>query len=170
MQDIRGTIINITKNVSKTSGDLLKTTKLNLSLSTEESNLKNIYLEIGKKVHEIYQYGGNLGKFFDEKYAEIEACERRIIETREQISQIKGTRDCLKCGKTVDKTSEFCPKCGLRLEGAQQPEPESEPTPPPPEPAPPTMQQPPPTKTCRICKAENEPNSKFCLSCGRIID
>jgi|GEM_PF-4884785 len=41
MQDIKGTILNLTKNVTKTSGDLLKTTKLSLALSTEETNLKN---------------------------------------------------------------------------------------------------------------------------------
>ena len=65
MNDLRGTLANITKNVTKTSGDFLRTTKLSMSLSTEETNLKNLYMDIGKKVHEIYQYGGSLGKFFD---------------------------------------------------------------------------------------------------------
>jgi len=88
MQDIRGTLLNLTKNVTKTSGDLLKTTKLSMSLSAEETTLKNLHIEIGKKVHEIYQFGGTLGKFFDEKYLELEACERKMAELKEQIGQI----------------------------------------------------------------------------------
>ena len=210
MSDIRETIINITKNVTKTSSDLLKTTKLGINLSAEETSLKNLYIEIGKKVHEIYQYGGSLGKFFDEKYYELEACERKIAELKEEISQIKGTREC-KCGKMVDRTSEFCPKCGIRLTEAMSsvvPEthhvadyiapapvaPHIEPTthipasamfpassalPPHPEPIAPTMPpQPvttysveqPLTKTCRVCGVANEIVSKFCLSCGRILE
>ena len=118
MQDLRGTLFNITKNVTKTSGDLLKTTKLNLSLSNEEANLKNLYMEIGKKVHEIYLYGGSLGKFFDEKYKELSSLEMKISDIKEQIGVIKGTRECAKCGKPVERTAEFCPKCGHRQEFA----------------------------------------------------
>ncbi|MCL2841019.1 MAG: zinc ribbon domain-containing protein [Defluviitaleaceae bacterium] len=114
MSDFQSTIANIARNVTKTSGDLLKSTKLSMSLSSEEANLKNIHYEIGKKVHEIYQYGGSLGEFFDAKYYEIEECERKIADLKEQIGVIKGTRDCPKCGKKVERIAEFCPKCGLR--------------------------------------------------------
>ena len=185
MQDFRETIVNITKNVTKTSGDLLKTTKLGISLSSEETNLKNLYIEIGKKVHEIYQYGGSLGKFFDEKHAELEACERKISEYKEQISQIKGTRECGKCGKTVERTSEYCPKCGMRVSDALPPlETATIPSVPIPvsvhEPAPTSIPIPqtisapepiaPQTRTCRVCGVANQLNSKFCLSCGRILE
>jgi len=146
-------------------------------------------------VHEIYQYGGSLGKFFDEKYLEIEACERSMQELKEQIGQIKGTRECPKCKKTVDRIAEFCPKCGFRLEltateYTPPPIPQAQyheetaavPPPPIPEPLPvpeqfipevPSPIPPPPQekkKICRICNAENEISTKFCLSCGRILD
>ena len=197
MNDLRGTIASITKNVTKTSGDLLKTTKLNINLSNEESNLKNLYIEIGKKVHEIYLYGGSLGKFFDEKYRELDTCERKIAEIKEQIGVIKGTRECPKCGKSVERTAEFCQKCGTRQDisgiaapgaEAQQPIPMQEAyaapettlpipelPPPMPEPTPPMeatdVQAPAPAaRVCRICKSQNEPTTKFCLSCGRILD
>ncbi|MCL2362661.1 MAG: hypothetical protein FWC73_12720 [Defluviitaleaceae bacterium] len=182
MSDLRGTITNFTKNVTKTSGDLFKTTRLSMNVSSEQTNLKNLYLEIGKKVHEIYQYGGTLGKFFDDKYLELEACERKIAELKEQISQIKGVRECSKCGKSAERTAEFCPKCGIRF-GALTGEPED--TPPQPtqqQPADPvpapieiaaTQQESTPlikTKNCRVCGMENDISTKFCLSCGRIVD
>jgi len=189
MQDIKGTLLNLTKSVTKTSGDLLKSTKLSMNLSSEEGNLKGLYLEIGKKVHEIYQYGGSLGKFFDEKFLEIEACERKICELKEQISVIKGTKNCPKCGKSVERTADFCQKCGIRVElglaghglpashetsslntqeqnTVTQPEvlphiTESMEIPHTPEPV---------LRSCRVCNYKNENTTKFCLSCGRIMD
>jgi len=172
------------KSVTKTSGDLFKTTKLSMTVSSEQNALKNLYTEIGKKVHEIYQYGGTLGKYFDEKYLEIEAKERKINELKEQISQIKGVRECPKCGKSADRNSEFCPKCGIRLSasGAELAPEHEKPEPvhiPPKE----TIQEPistapvsihpppePKTRRCRVCGMENDISTKFCLSCGRIVD
>jgi len=161
MSDLRETLFNITKSATKTTGDLFKTTKLNMGLANEQTALKNLYMEIGKKVHEIYQYGGTLGKFFDEKYLELEAAERKIAEIKEQIAVIKGVRECPKCAKPVERSAEFCPKCGIRLEPQGLPTVDL-----------PQETQPPPVagKACRICKTDNEPNAKFCLSCGRIVD
>ena len=210
MSDIRETLTNFTRNVTKSSGDLFKSTKLSMAVSAEQTNLKNLYLEIGKKVHEIYQYGGSLGKFFDEKYRELESCELKIEELKEQISLIKGTRECSKCGKTAERTAEFCPKCGIRLAAAPEtaPAPEQQahpigfdpsisqpvaeaaiphvpvPAPPPiptasapvpPMPETPIISDLPPdppktTRRCRVCGMENDINTKFCLSCGRIVD
>ena len=199
MSDIRDTIANLTKNVTKTSGDLFKSTKLSMAVSTELTTMKNLYLEIGKKVHEIYQYGGTLGKFFDEKYRELEACEMKIEELKEQISQIKGTRECSKCGKTAERTAEFCPKCGMRMAPGVSPQEEQAPKPdmelytaqtpaPQPEipPAPKAVSAPEPAlppaaaapatdppkavRNCRVCGTENDMSTKFCLSCGRIVD
>ncbi len=165
MDDIKKTILGFTKNVAKTSNELLKTTKLNLNISSEEENLKSLYLEIGKKVHEIYAYGGSLGKFFDEKYAEIQKVEQNIQALREQLSIAKGVKVCPKCGRNVESGAEFCPKCGASLAGGMPaPEPAhvsaAEPEPEPPKPA---------GKTCPSCGAQNESGAKFCLSCGRIL-
>jgi len=187
MSDIRGTISSFTKSVTKTSGDLFKTTRLSMSVSSEQNVLKNLYMEIGKKVHEIYQYGGTLGKYFDEKYLEIEASERKINELKEQISQIKGVRECPKCSKSVERAAEFCPKCGIRMSAtgadiASPPEHDlnPEPSPLPIKEAEPISTAPisihPPkepdtqTRRCRVCGMENDISTKFCLSCGRIVD
>ena len=186
MSDIKETIYNLAKSATKTSGDLFKSTKLSMAVTSEQAMIKKLHIEIGQKVHEIYQYGGNLGKFFDEKYREIEASEIKIAELKEQISLIKGTKECDKCGKTVERNAEFCPKCGIRVAalGSSAAETVPQTTPMPPEteatpPMPPVAQHPiqnptpaplPQTRNCRVCGAANEPDTKFCLSCGRIVD
>ena len=105
----------MTKSASKVTGDLFKTTKLNLSLSTEQAALNKLYAEIGKKVHEIYQYGGTLGELFDKYYANIQAHEAKMEDIKAQIAVIRGVRECPHCNKPVDRTSDFCSKCGTSL-------------------------------------------------------
>jgi ribosomal protein S27AE len=116
MGDLKDTLMKFTKGVTKTSGELLKSTKLSLALASEEDKLKQIYMEIGKKVHEIYQYGGSLGKFFDEKYLEIQQTEAGIQSLRDQMDTVKGVRTCPKCGASVERTAGFCPKCGTQMD------------------------------------------------------
>jgi ribosomal protein L37AE/L43A len=232
MSDIKNTLINLTRNMTKTSGEFIKTTKLSVSLSSEQETLKNIYINIGKKVHEIYMYGGSLGKFFDEQYREIAVVEQRIKDLKDRINEIKGTQECPKCGKIVERLAEFCPKCGCRLSGGPQtadgaapPHPAAVPAdtaPPAADTAPPAAERyekhppeaedtyggtpevsgglrpsapsgspapaagapitapipsapepanaaPPPKRICGVCHTANEPGTKFCLSCGRIL-
>jgi hypothetical protein len=198
MDDLKGTFLRITRSVTKTSGELLKSTKLAMSISSEEENLKNLYLEIGKKVHEIYQYGGSLGQFFDGKYKEIQQVEHRLADLHSQQDTMKGVRSCPNCGKPVDRTAEFCPKCGYRMApGDGTPPAPAGPQPPAAAsgaPAPGMQaaepdyggnytaqaQQPqvtqqaskpaePAPKICRYCHASNEPSAKFCLTCGRML-
>lgn len=189
MSEIRDSIFKFTKSVSKTSGDIIKSTKLSMNLASEEDRLKKIYMEIGKKVHEIYQYGGSLGKFFDEQYEAIQDCEAKIADLTEKLNVVKGARLCPKCGKNVEKASEFCPKCGagmepaddkgdsrfenaapgerieaaeagLAEEGAGRAE------------APEKVRNGEPvaeTVVCDSCQAKNEAKAKFCLGCGRVL-
>ena len=167
MNDIKNTLLRFTRGVSKTSGELLKSTKLSLALASEEDKLKQIYMEIGKKVHEIYQYGGSLGKFFDEKYSDIKQTETAILDLKHQMNMIKGVKSCGKCGASIDRNAEFCPKCGFQLDKTTSA--------PPPEQQQPIPEKPPetiPEKNsiiCRNCQAENDTGSKFCLTCGRMI-
>jgi len=164
MDDWKNTIADITRSITKTSGDLLKTTKLSMALVSEEGNLKALYMELGKKVHEIYAYGGSLGKFFDEKYKELQAVEAKIEDLRAQMDAAKGTRSCPACGHTAARLAEFCPKCGKSMDGAAQAQkPDNTPEP---MPAQPVM---PMGKKCNVCGTENDPADKFCLSCGRML-
>ncbi|MDR1688416.1 MAG: zinc ribbon domain-containing protein [Clostridiales bacterium] len=179
MSDIKESIMKITSTIAKTSGEMLKTTKISFSLSAEEDKLKAIYTDIGKKVAEIYQYGGSLGKVFDEKYLEVVKQEDKIQKLRQQLETIKGVKTCPKCLAQMDKDAEFCSKCGYRASGAadltgedtvsahkapglaDEYMPEAE-----------TRQEhieDKPVKVCRACGKQNDANDKFCLFCGRMM-
>ncbi|MDR1000179.1 MAG: zinc-ribbon domain-containing protein [Clostridiales bacterium] len=115
VDDIKNSLTKFARNVGRTSNELLKSTKLQLSLSNEEEELKRLYTEIGKKVHEIYQYGGSLGKFFDEKYKDIVQQEEKINDLRDQLNIVKGVKTCARCGAQMQRSVVFCPKCGAKV-------------------------------------------------------
>lgn len=167
--DWRSKLAKAVKTVKDSTGELYNTTKVNVDLGKEQENLRKLYYDIGKKVHEIYQYGGSLGKFFDEKYLEIKEVEERIEELQKKMEELKKVRICTECGKEVDKGAKFCPKCGtsmkeiskeeifkpqlesIEVQEVQNHKPKIE------------------MKVCPTCNAENQPEDKFCLSCGRAL-
>ncbi|MCL2665410.1 MAG: zinc-ribbon domain-containing protein [Defluviitaleaceae bacterium] len=182
MSDIKGTIYKVTKNVTTTSGNLIKTAKLSINLTNEQEILKGIYIEIGKRVHEIYTHGGSLGGYFDEKYTEIVRTTEKIENIKEKINVVKGTRICPKCGKPTVRTAEFCPKCGADLnddadeteygyeiETEHEYENEHKALSKPHAPPVPEEHTQASNIKCRTCGADNGTDTKFCLSCGRIL-
>ena len=183
MDEVKKGVANVARSIAKGSGTLIKTTKLTLDLSNEENKLKALYTEIGKKVHEIYSYGGSLGEYFDQRYQDILEHQRKIDDLRESLDIAKGVKTCPKCGKTSPRSSTFCPKCGEGI--ADVPEKTAEmariphdtgtgaaldhtstgdgsmaflPS-----------QTPPQSKICNVCSSSNNPTDRFCLSCGRIL-
>jgi len=186
MDDIKGTVAKLAKSVTKTSGTLIKTTKLTLNLSGAEDELKRVYQDIGRKVEEIYLYGGSLGKAFDEQYKELKEKQAKIAAIKEQLNAAKGTRECPKCGRVVERSAEFCPKCGAVLAGGGAVSAAAGSA----APAvaaviPPALNPPAPVASaavavlsvpepvvegwiCPVCGAKNLPGDKFCLSCGRM--
>jgi len=180
MDDVKKGVTNVARSIAKGSGTLIKTTKLSLDLSSEESKLKTLYTDIGKKVHEIYSYGGSLGEYFDKRYQDILEHQRKINELQEALDIAKGVKTCPKCGKTSPRVSAFCPKCGEDMAGVPSKTADDSPAPAPvgatfgrpiPDdaPPPPPSQIPPTTKTCNVCGYSNDPKDRFCLSCGRIL-
>ena len=112
MGEIKKGFASVTKSIAKGGGTFIKTTKLGFELANEEGHLKNLYTQIGKKVHEIYSYGGSLGEFFDIKYQEVLAQSQKINDIKKAMDLAKGVKTCPKCFAASPRASVFCSKCG----------------------------------------------------------
>ncbi len=159
MNDIKGSIASLAKNVMGTSQGIMQSAKLNLLRANEEEKIKAVYIEIGKKVHEIYSYGGEVGPFFTEKYNEIISIERKIKELNDKIEVQKKSKEIYH--------TESIPAERIVSEIKEEPElkeNESDKTV-----AVSEKYAEMPKKVCSICKSQNDVNEKFCLGCGRML-
>ncbi|MCL2752559.1 MAG: zinc ribbon domain-containing protein [Defluviitaleaceae bacterium] len=172
MSETKSGAAGVMKAVAEGSGRLVKTAKLSINLSSEESKLKAIYLDIGKSVHEIYKHGGGLGEIFDAKYQQILESEAKISDIKSRIEVAKGIVTCPKCETNTKRGSAFCPKCGENLSGEEIVQDFS-----PPiieevilEAVPQTQVAPQNIgKICNLCSYENDATERYCLSCGRVL-
>lgn len=148
MDDIKRNLVKLGKSFTKASGKLIKNTKLNLELNTEEEKIRKIYIEIGQKVHEIYSYGGSIGKFFDEKYIQIVQAEEKIAEIK-NIINIQNEK--LYSSHKSDKINISLDESNINNKPILQDNSDIKEE----------------YKTCNSCGELNIKNEKFCLKCGR---
>lgn len=117
-KDAAETVIKATKEsantVAKKSNELVQISKLNMSISSEETKLEELYKEIGKSIFE---------KFDNEVYIDpdvVPVCENikehldSILEMKEKISELKNIRKCTTCGTEISEETKFCSKCGSK--------------------------------------------------------
>ena len=98
------------KDVARKTKELADTAKLNMQISSEEDNIKNKYVEIGKLYYELFSSSP------DDKFSEfcnsITESKNKIESLKVQIMEIKGVTKCSKCGAEIAYTATFCSSCG----------------------------------------------------------
>lgn len=106
------------------TGKLAKEAKFRMKINENKSDINDLYKEIGKKVYEKHVREENIDikeeleeecTKIDVLSAEIETCLKSILELKDKIQ-------CEKCHAEIDKSSDFCPKCGTKLSKTEFPE------------------------------------------------
>ncbi len=98
--------------VADKSGKLIEETKLKMSISDKESDITDIFEEIGKAVYESYKGGEDVGKEFTKQGKKIDKLKDEIAEMNKKILFNKNLRICESCGETISLESKFCTNCG----------------------------------------------------------
>lgn len=78
------------KTAAKKSGDLVETTKINMSINSELDKIKAIHSELGKIVYSKFQSGEDLGLELTEKCRQIKDIEDNIETLRDKTAQLKN--------------------------------------------------------------------------------
>lgn len=99
--------------VNKTK-DLTEITRLSAKVSDLQRKNDQLYATIGKLYME--HYGDDPEDMFKGAVASIKENQKRIISYKEDIKQIKGIKKCVSCDADVPSGSQFCPKCGAKVE------------------------------------------------------
>ena len=96
--------------------------KANISISSEEKALTELYVEIGKLYFENNQ-DSPCCDTMAELFSKVNEKKNSIEALKHQIRVIKGVIACDNCGAEVGLENDYCGKCGAKL---VKPEPEEE--------------------------------------------
>ncbi|MGY0374119.1 zinc-ribbon domain-containing protein [Clostridium sp. JNZ J1-5] len=102
--------------VAKKSGELIEISKLTVSINSNESKMKDLYSEIGKKVFEKHENGQYIDPELVENCNEILALKTSINEMKQKVNELRNKRICTNCDTSLPEDTAFCPKCGNKID------------------------------------------------------
>ena len=125
--------------------DAAEVIKLNTQI-TEEINVRDQkYAEIGKLYMQLH------ADDFEEPFAALAeaviSSEMKIADMKDQINNLRGVKNCPKCGAQIPMSSPFCSVCGQQVESKAVPSGFG-------------------AERCSMCGAELIPGMAFCTNCG----
>ncbi len=103
------------------TGKIAKEAKLKMKMSELKSQVKDIYIEIGKKVYEKHVIDENIDikKDLEEECTKIDVLCGEIDGILKECMDLKDKKMCQNCHKEIDKDMNFCPECGAKQEEEQ---------------------------------------------------
>lgn len=125
---------------------LAEIAKLNSQISDLERSISQQYSAIGKMYYEvhkedIYAEQRDLIETINSAFATIRQC-------KDQISRLKGTMQCPKCGAEIANGAAFCSVCGERIPARNEVQEED-------------------VIYCKNCGKAMQKGQKFCTGCGQ---
>ena len=142
-------IAQTSQNAAQKAKDLAETARLKGMISTEEKNITSAFQQIGQAYYETF--GENPEQLFLRLIADVNNSKANIATYADQINQIKGIVNCLKCGGEVPYSAPFCSSCGSPMNIA---------------PAVASAN----SALCGKCGSSVAPDASFCTGCGSKVE
>lgn len=100
------------------TGKIAKEAKLRMHMGELKSQIKDIYIEIGKKVYEnhVREEELDISKDLEEACTKIDVLSDEIEANLKECLELKDKKQCQKCFKEIEKDMKFCPECGAKQE------------------------------------------------------
>lgn len=107
------------RSAAEKTNKVASETKLKMKIGDCNSQIKDLYKEIGKKVYEKIAVNGKSEEteFIKEELSKIEELKEEIRVYQHQILELSDMKLCVNCQTKMDKSAKYCPSCG-----AEQPE------------------------------------------------
>ena len=102
------------------TGKLAKEAKIRMKINEMKGQIKDIYVEIGKKVYEkhIREEEIDIKKDLEDECTRIDVLTEEIEDRLKECLDLKDKKQCPKCFKEIDKNMKFCPECGAKQDEA----------------------------------------------------
>ncbi|MCR8629764.1 zinc ribbon domain-containing protein [Paenibacillus radicis (ex Xue et al. 2023)] len=139
-------------DAAKKAQQTMEITRLRTQISSKEKELEKIFTLIGESVYNAHA-AGDWKKSQPDVAAycqQIQVLRQDIQHIELKIKEAKHEKVC-QCGKVVAREVKFCSVCGHQFEELREQAEQAE-----------TVVH----TICRVCRTTNEPDAKFCGSCG----
>lgn len=120
LNDLKKNITGTARDVKRKSEDIVEITKISVSIGSDEEKLKKLFYELGMDVYKSYCENPE-ESVCPKKCMEIARLDDSIRQNKEKILLLRGNAECKACGAIVDADSNFCPKCGAKIEKPEPP-------------------------------------------------
>lgn len=120
LNDLKKNITGTAKDMKRKSEDMIEITKLSVSVGSDEEKLKKMIYELGLETYKSYCENPEESNC-TKKCVEISRLEDVIKRSKEKILVLRGTIECGTCHAVVDLDSNFCPKCGAKIDKPDPP-------------------------------------------------
>ncbi len=107
------TIATAGRDVSQMAKDLSGTAKLNLDIRAKEDFIQKQYAEIGKMYYDAHKDDPETPY---EQILTINEAFAAIAQMKKELLEIKGAKQCPKCGAQMAEDAGFCSSCGAKLD------------------------------------------------------
>lgn len=107
-------ISDTTKDVTQKTKDVVEMSRLKGQISSEENNIEEAYMAIGKIFFE--QNAGEVSEKYVPFFNTINEANAKIAQYKDELIMLKGSYNCPTCGAEVSVSDAFCAGCGAKLE------------------------------------------------------
>lgn len=114
LDELRKNLSEVSDTVVKKSSHMMEIQKAKLKKVSLESDLKDLYAELGKSYFDYYA-DGDIPKEMAGLCKKITACRHAIQDAEQRAAFLRGVIVCANCQAEVDKTAFYCPKCGAEI-------------------------------------------------------
>lgn len=102
------------KAVNKTN-NLISKTKLNYTIGSNETKIKDILAQIGKAVYDEYKNGSEFPEDISQKLKTVDLMYEENAQIKSKIADMDNSVMCGVCGEYCDKNAVYCSKCGAEI-------------------------------------------------------
>lgn len=115
-ENVKSVVGNAAQTVVKKSGEVAQYSKIKYSMFDTSNAIKNLYSQIGEAVYKSYKNNAPLSdEAVKAKCEEVDKLSEQLEVYAEQLSTIKSSIKCGRCGKNVNDECSYCPYCGEKL-------------------------------------------------------
>ena len=105
---------DLSKKTTETTAKIATEAKLKIEIAENKEKIKDLYVELGRKVYEnhVREENLNIHEFISDDCSKIDEISKQIENARKEILVLNNKKMCKKCYAEIETEYIFCPQCG----------------------------------------------------------